>query len=332
MGSGPPTPELRRPRPGAAPLVGAVLALGVLGGCGGGVLEPKGSDADRTAQLSIGLIVAGTFVFLLVTVLLAVALFNKTERDHSRRLIIGGGIALPAVVLTTITGFSVWAGEELTSASDDPLVIEITGHQFWWDVRYPDHDVRTANEVHLPVGEPVELRLTSADVIHSFWVPQLAGKRDLIPGRVVSHTVQIDEAGGLQGYCAEFCGIQHANMRIDAVGHEPDDFDAWIAEQQEPAVVFTDGPLLEGQEAFLGSACVYCHRVDGTNATSEFGPDLTHLMSRESIAAGTLPLNRGELAGWLLDPQLHKPGNQMPPTRLDPDQLLAILDYLETLE
>ncbi len=332
MGSGPPKPDRRRARGGAAPVVGAVLATVVLGGCGGGVLEPKGSDAERTAQLSIGLIVAGTFIFLLVTVLLAVALTRRSERDLSRPLIIGGGIVMPAVVLTAITGFSLWAGEELTSAADDPLVIEITGHQFWWDVRYPDHDVRTANEVHLPVGEPVELRLTSADVIHSFWVPQLAGKRDLIPGRVVRHTVQIDEVGRLSGYCAELCGIQHANMRIDAVGHAPDAFDDWIAEQQQPAEVHTDGPLLEGQEAFLGSSCVYCHRVDGTNASSEFGPDLTHLMSRESLGAGTRPLNRGELAGWLLDPQLHKPGNRMPPTRLAPDQLLAILDYLETLE
>lgn len=308
------------------------VVLAGLPACGIDALEPQGSNAQRISTLTIGLLTVGTFVFVLVLALFAAALFRRPGGDISRPLILFGGIALPAVVLMGVAGASLWVADGISAEDPDPLVVEITGHQFWWDVRYPDHDVRTANEVHLPVGRPVRFELTSADVIHSFWVPQLAGKRDLVPGRTTTLRATLDEPGRLAGYCAEFCGIQHANMRIEVVGHEPDDFEGWIEHQRTPATVHTEGTLLAGQDAFLGSSCVYCHRVEGTNASSDLGPDLTHLMSRERIGAGALPLTRGDLAGWILDPQGHKPGNRMPATHLAPDQLNALLDYLETLE
>ena len=329
MASRPPRADPDRPSRKAAV---AVLVPLVLGGCSPQALDPAGRGADRVATLTWVMGIAGLAVLAAVLAVLAVAVRSERPRVSSTRLIVGGGIIVPLLVTVGLVGLTVWVGNDLTRRADDALVIEVTGHQYWWDVRYPDRDVRTANEVHLPVGVPVELHLRSADVIHSFWVPRLAGKLDLVPGRTNHLTVQADQTGRLAGYCAEFCGIQHANMRLDVVVHEAEAFDRWIAEQAEPAVTHTAGPLLEGQEVFLGSSCVYCHRVAGTNASSEVGPDLTHLMSRERIGAGVVPNTSGHMAGWILDPQHLKPGNRMPATVLSARELEAMIAYLEALE
>ena len=330
---------------GAPPLWLALVPLMLVAACGGGALEPRGTDAQRTFELTMILVVLGTAIFVFVLALLAASLLRHRRSEHhgppqeagatddraERRFVVGWGIAMPSGVLVVLVGLTLWVGADLGRERQNPLVVEVTGHQFWWDVRYPELDIRTANEIHLPVDRPVELRLESADVIHSFWIPQLAGKRDLIPGRTNMLTLESDTPGRYQGYCAEFCGIQHTNMRIEGVVHSVEDFEDWVDRHQQPAAVHTEGSLLAGQEAFLGSSCVYCHAVEGTNATSTRGPDLTHLMSRHSLGAGALPMTRGNLAGWILDPQHSKPGNHMPPTLLEPDQLQYMLEYLESL-
>lgn len=217
-----------------------------------------------------------------------------------------------------------------------PLTIEVTGHQWWWQVTYADTSVHgrfeTANEIHVPVGEPVLLLLSSQDVIHSFWVPNLAGKKDLIPGHSQSFWFQADTAGIYRGQCAEFCGEQHAKMALNIVAQPLREYRRWVAGQQGPAAPPTDSIARRGQEVFLTSTCVMCHAIGGTMAGSHNGPDLTHLASRLTIAAGTLPNTRGNLAGWILDSQQIKPGNKMPPNMLEPKDLDALLTYLQSLK
>ncbi|HXW00915.1 MAG TPA: cytochrome c oxidase subunit II, partial [Anaerolineae bacterium] len=214
----------------------------------------------------------------------------------------------------------------------DEVIVEIEGNQWWWEVNYPLQEFTTANEIHIPVGPPVELKVTSIDVIHSFWVPELHGKIDLIPGQTNSFWLQADEPGVYYGECAEFCGIQHAKMALVVVAQPEAEFTAWLEQQQQPAAQITEATLLEGQQIFLGSACISCHTVKGTNATGDLGPDLTHLASRLTLAAGTLENNQNNLAGWIIDPQNIKPGNLMPSTDLSENELQALLAYLESLE
>ena len=212
------------------------------------------------------------------------------------------------------------------------LEIQVTGHQWWWQVRYPDAQVTTANEIHIPIGQPVEIRATSTDVLHSLWIPQLSGKLDLMPDRQASMVIQASQPGIFRGECAEFCGVQHAHMNLIVVADSAEQFTQWLGGQQTVPPAPTDPNLRKGQQAFLGSACVYCHAIRGTNASGTLGPDLTHLASRQTIGAGMLPNSRGNLAGWIVDAQGIKPGNRMPPMQLEGDQPQAILDYLESLK
>jgi cytochrome c oxidase subunit 2 len=212
------------------------------------------------------------------------------------------------------------------------LRIHVTGVQWWWRVFYPEEQVTTANEIHIPTNRPVELLLDTNDVIHSFWVPRLHGKVDMIPGKTNTLVLQADTPGEYVGECAEFCGTQHARMHLRVIAQSPEEFDAWLQAQSQPAPSPPEGILREGQQIFLGSACVYCHAIRGTNASGVIGPDLTHLASRRTLAAGTVPNTRGYLMGWIADPHGIKPGNRMPPTYLDADDLDALVTYLESLE
>lgn len=302
------------------------------------VLDPKGPSAERIADLSWFLIGLGTAVFVVVMALVIVSVFRGRRTGGEEPEVPGGtgfiigGIVFSVVVLTVVLAGTLWALSAL--ADDDPgaLSIHVVGHQFWWEIRYPDQDVITANELHIPVGEPVRVTLTADDVIHSFWVPELAGKTDLLPNKTNVLTLQADQPGIYRGQCAEFCGIQHAFMAFHVVAEEPEQFAAWLDLQTQPAVEPSSDIVRRGQDVFLGSACVYCHRVEGTNAQAMVGPDLTHLASRDYIAAGTLENNRGNLAGWILDPQAIKPGNLMPGVDLPPEDFQALLTYLESLE
>jgi cytochrome c oxidase subunit 2 len=217
-----------------------------------------------------------------------------------------------------------------------PLTIELTGHQWWWEVSYADTSPHgrftTANEIHIPVGEPVLFVLQAQDVIHSFWVPNLAGKKDLIPGYTQSVWFQADTAGLYRGQCAEFCGLQHAKMALHVVAQSKAEYQKWVDQQRETAHTPTDSVQSRGLEVFLTGQCAMCHSIEGTSAGSHAGPDLTHLASRRTIAAGTLPNTRGALAGWIVDPQQVKPGVRMPPNMLRPKDLDALLTYLQSLK
>jgi len=218
----------------------------------------------------------------------------------------------------------------------DPVGITVTGHQWWWEVRYddptPKNIVLTANEIHVPVGRPISLTLTSADVIHSFWVPSLNGKRDLIPGQNATTWFVADKPGVYRGQCAEFCGLQHAKMDIFVVADPPEAFAAWLEAQRAPAAEPTDPLVARGREVFLSGPCAMCHAVAGTRAGGRFGPDLTHVASRSWIAGASLENTRGHLAGWIADSQEIKPGNKMPPVPLAPEDADALLAYLESLK
>jgi cytochrome c oxidase subunit 2 len=306
----------------------------LLSGCASeaSVLRPSGPAAARIANLWWLMLTLATIIFVAVIGLLLLALFRRRRGEAQGRLfIVGGGIALPVAVLAVLFGLTLWTMNAL-AAPPTTVTVRVTGWQWWWEVHYPEANFYTANEIHIPVGQPVRLELGSGDVVHNFWVPELQGKFDLIPGRTQAVWLQADEPGVYQGMCAEFCGLQHAKMRFVVVAQPPDEYAAWVAQQQRQAAAPATELQLRGQQIFLGSACVYCHAVAGTNATSRFGPDLTHIASRQTLAAGVLENNRGNLAGWILNPQTLKPGNKMPPTALSGEDLQALLAYLETLE
>lgn len=318
-----------------------VTSSALVSACGDGALDPKGEEASTVAGLWWVLFAVGTVVFVGVLAVLTVAV-RRGERsggepapddDSGDRFVTWGGIAMPSVVLLVVVVAGVWVGRDLRQSDESQaLRVEVTAHQYWWDVEYPDDDVRTANELHIPVGEPVDLVVRSDDVIHSLWVPKLAGKIDLVPGHTNELRVEATEAGDLSGYCAEFCGLQHTNMRLAVTAHEPDAFDEWLAERSQPAPEPSSDRATEGQRVFIDQGCARCHRVAGTDAEGDIGPDLTHLASRPTLAAGVVDNTRGALGGWVLDPQQTKPGSLMPPTRLEAEELHALLDYLETLE
>jgi cytochrome c oxidase subunit 2 len=249
---------------------------------------------------------------------------------------------IAATVVTTLILFglliaSVSTGSAIANRPSraNPLLIEVTGNQWWWQVRYTSEDASrilvTANEIHIPVGRPVQIKGTSHDVIHSFWAPNLQGKVDLIPSRVTSEWIQADRPGYYRGQCAEFCGLQHAHMAFWIVAQSQNDFDQWMEQQLQPSAAPTDENLQHGQQVFLGTSCVLCHTIRGTNAAGQVGPDLTHIGSRLTIAAGTLPNTKGNLGGWITDPQTVKPGNHMATTQIPSQDLQPLLDYLESL-
>jgi cytochrome c oxidase subunit 2 len=213
--------------------------------------------------------------------------------------------------------------------------VDVVGHQWWWEFEYHDvtpSDVFTSpNELHIPVGVPVVLKAMSTDVIHSFWVPNLMGKRDLIPGIVTNTWIQADEPGVYRGQCAEFCGHQHAHMAFEVVAEPMDKFQAWIRHQREPALEPSTDEEKRGKDVFMQSTCVTCHAIRGTDAGSHVGPELTHVGSRLTLAAGTLPNARGHLAGWIANSQSIKPGNRMPPNALAAGDLQAVLAYVRSL-
>ena len=267
----------------------------------------------------------------------------RSERRGVQAMIVAG-VIVPVVVLSMVlvVTLRVLAKITPTPTSSNTIVIDIAGRQYWWAVRYldaePSRIFETANELHLPVGIPVQLRLRTVDVIHSFWVPGLAGKMDLVPGRTNVMTLQADRAGVWRGQCAEFCGVQHGKMAIVVVAEPKEQFERWRAAQQASATSVT---LLDSAQAtaqladrdvFLRSGCVLCHAVRGTSAGGRAGPDLTHIATRLTLAAGTLPNNTGNLYGWIADPQSHKPGSAMPAVPMTAVELHAIARYLGSLK
>lgn len=283
------------------------------------MLNPQGAPAGALAEIAWVLIAGAAIIFAAVMALGAFAVFSRRLTIPPAVLIVGGGIVFPAVTLTALLVYSTLRME----AEDLPPVlrIHVTAEQWWWRVRYPGFE--TANEIRIPAGQPVELVLASADVIHSFWVPALAGKLDVVPGRENRLRVRAERAGEFRGQCAEYCGGPHGLMAFFVVAVEPSEFEDWTRQQQRPTG--STNPLFV-------SYCAGCHTVRGTAAQGTRGPDLTHLASRRTIAAGLLPRNEGTLAAWIASSQQLKPGNLMPSFgMLTGEELRALAAYLESL-
>ncbi|MDQ1612251.1 MAG: cytochrome c oxidase subunit [Pyrinomonadaceae bacterium] len=317
------------------------------------ILNPAGPNAGNVSRLWWLMFYVCAAVFLLVIAFLAAALArtrrrtNKltdapdTEPDAGRerrmRGVVTGAVVATAIILFVFLVASFTTSRSLYALSDpNNLRIKVNGQQWWWQVEY-ENDVasqtfKTANEIHIPVGQTVTLRLTSSDVIHSFWVPNLGGKRDLIPGHETTLWLKADKAGTYRGQCAEYCGLQHAHMAFVVVAEPVEQFNAWMEAQRRPAAPPANTEQQRGQQVFLASPCVMCHTIRGTDAGGSVAPDLTHLASRQTIAAGMLPNTRGHLGGWISNSQELKPGNRMPPVPLAPEDLQALLSYLESLK
>lgn len=305
------------------------------------VLDPAGPFAGPIEVVSWVLFIMGAVVLTIVLIALGIALFGPREwrrRVGGERIVWIGGLAFPIVVLTglLIYGLNVTAR---VAAEPKPgeMRVRVTGEMWWWRVAYLDDQgrevIQDANEVHIPVGQPVVFELESADVIHSFWVPRLGGKTDMIPGRRNFMRLQADEAGVFGGQCAEYCGGPHALMGFVVVAHEPEAYAQWRAKQAGPAIAPAAPQLARGQAVFDANGCGACHTVRGTEYNGLAGPDLTHVGSRQSLGAGILPNNQGTLAGWISDSQGLKPGNRMPSypvlTGADLRDVAAYLDSLK---
>jgi cytochrome c oxidase subunit 2 len=303
------------------------------------VLEAAGPQAARLLPLWRFMLVVSVLVFALVIGALLWATFRRrraeppSERGMTRTIV--GATALTVIVLFVFLVLDFTVGRALARPPRPGPVVSVTGHQWWWEIEYddslPQRRVRTANELHVPVGQPVIIRLLAADVIHSFWVPSLAGKVDQIPGRQNRLWLQADTPGVYRGACAEFCGHQHAKMALVVIAEPPENFARWYEAQLAPAAAPADPSAARGQRVFVEGRCAACHAVEGTPAGSNVGPVLTHLASRLTLGAGALLNTRGNLAGWVVDPQQIKPGARMPPSPLPPADLQALLDYLGTL-
>jgi cytochrome c oxidase subunit 2 len=313
--------------------------------CGGNqnVFNPAGPAARDIAAFGSQLLIVCGVVYVLVLAALAWALARRrrpedesvdTTRTLGRTVVIA--TAATILILVAVTVSSVVYGRGMTSPpGPGAITIDVVGHQWWWEFQYrdvsPSDFVTSPNEIHIPVGVPIHIKALSRDVIHSFWVPNLHGKRDLIPGQVTNFWFQADKPGIYRGQCAEFCGHQHANMAFNVVAEPMEKFQRWIQNQRRAAPEPTTADQARGQQVFLQGPCVMCHTIRGTTAGSRVGPELTHVASRLTLAAGTLPNTRGHLAGWVLDPQSVKPGNRMPPNALTSDDLQALVAYLRSL-
>ena len=310
--------------------------------------HPAGPAAGLIARLGwLFTIVAMAVTALVVGVLLAALFRRRRDQTHSveqagdprsaTRWIVIGGVILPAAILVVCFVFTLLTQSAIARPPTPPVAtLRVTAHRWWWEVQYvgsrPSETVVTANELHIPVGRAVRIQLVSHDVIHSFWVPELAGKTDVIPGQENTLWLQADRPGRYRGECAEYCGLQHAHMDFTVVADAPADFAAWLVDQRAEAVPPVDSVAAAGLAVFHGSACAACHAIRGTDMLARLGPDLTHLADRQTLGAGTLVNTRGNLAGWIANPQSLKPGSGMPNVPLSGRELQALVAYLETLK
>jgi cytochrome c oxidase subunit II len=321
----------------------SAVAVVMLAACSSeqSALSPSGDEAERVSTLFWVMTIGGTVIMVGVVALAAVAVFASDRvRGWLARepLVIGGGLVFPAVTLTALLayGLTLLASRESVADTADEAFATITGEQWWWRIVYMLADgsrVETANELRVPVGTPVALALETADVLHSFWVPNLAGKLDMVPGRTNVLTINATKPGVSRGQCAEYCGGAHAFMAFHVVAMPPAEFDAWLAAEAGPAVQPGSPELQRGAELFIETGCGACHTIRGTAAAGAIGPDLTHVGGRRWIAAATLPSTAEAIANWIRNNQHIKPENKMPPFDILSDADLALLArYLESLE
>ncbi len=323
-----------------------VVAVTTLAGCGNGsspsILDRAGNESDHVASLwwlMFGL-AAAVYVLVAGLVLWAIARGRRRERGQAPKrgpsdglFIWGGGLLMPVAVLAVLAVVTVTTTKDVRQPSSDELRIHVAGEQWWWDITYPDGGVRTANEIHVPVGRPVDIALSSDNVVHSFWVPQLAGKVDLIPGQTNHLRLTATSAGTYRGQCAEFCGLQHAHMAFVVIAESPQDFARWLARRSSGAGINpTDEQAAQGQRVFERESCAGCHTIKNTSAQGTVGPDLSDFGERRSIGALTVPNTPANLSRWITNSQSIKPGNLMPPIKLDSTELAEVVAYLEGLK
>jgi cytochrome c oxidase subunit 2 len=310
------------------------------------IFAPASTPAQSIFDLSLFVLEVTSAVFVVVFSLLAYAVVKfrkrKTADGREPAQVYGSTqlelawtvIPVLIVVILFLAAARVIASIQNAPKPDNAIEVTVIGHQFWWEYRYPSLKVVTANELHIPVSDPAHptptfLTLLSADTDHSFWVPRLAGKTDLIPNRQNEIWIDPHDTGLYLGQCAQYCGVQHAKMLLRVYVQSREDFDRWIQAQSHPAQV-TDS-VAEGRHIFESTACINCHTVSGTVANGRFGPDLTHLMSRDTIASGIAPNNPDQLRGWIKNPDTLKPGSKMPAMQLGDHELDAVTAYLATL-
>jgi cytochrome c oxidase subunit II len=322
-------------------------------------LDTQGQQGDIIRDLWWLFLVVLSVIFIIVMIILGRSLWKaersdpdrtvfprpvpetveaeETEEEAKAKRNVAIGMALTAIIIIGLTITSYSSERDLHSHSTkNALVIEVRGHQWWWDIHYVDTvasmRAKTANEIHIPVGRPILIHGTSSDVIHSFWIPNLHGKKDFIPGQTTDMILSADRPGKYRGQCAEFCGHQHAHMAFWIVAEPQDQFDAWIRNEVQPAVRPEDTLQKRGYEVFMAAQCIMCHSIGGTPAGSNAGPDLTHFASRSTIGAGTIPNTDANLAAWITDPQRSKPGSKMPPNILTSADIKALITYLRSLK
>jgi cytochrome c oxidase subunit 2 len=328
-----------------ARIVAVAACAGAIGGCGGdqSALNPRSEPARNNATLWWWMLAVAGVVFAGAVALLV---FSWLRRGREGVPIVGErtgfnlamvvlfGIGIPSVVLVAlfvVANFVVMPSTEAPAASREGMTVEVIGAQWFWEVRYPDSGAVTANEIHIPVRTRVTVVATTADVIHSFWVPQLNRKIDMIPGRRNRVSLYAERPGRYRGQCAEFCGLQHSHMAMAVIADPPDRFDAWLADQARPAARPVAGLAARGEQVFMAHQCASCHAIRGTAAAGRVGPDLTHVGRRATLAALTLPNTAGKLAAWIRDPQYFKPGNRMPAIGLERSEIDAVTAYLRGL-
>ncbi|MBY4593252.1 MULTISPECIES: cytochrome c oxidase subunit II [Rhizobium] len=306
-------------------------------------LDVHGASAIHLKHLMLSVIFVCALVWIAVMLVLAYALFRKRRDpagveaggENRATLIVSAAVGATALIITGLTVASFFTTRLIDADGEVAMTIAVKGEQWWWRVTYMQDgapDFETANEIHIPVGRTVLLQLESADVIHSFWIPSLAGKQDLVPGRTNMLAIRAETAGVYRGQCAEFCGLQHSHMAVQVVADDPGSFERWLADQRAKSLEPAEPEAAVGQAVFLEKPCAACHRVRGTPSAGTTGPDLTHVGSRVTIAAGVLERTRGSLAAWIADPQTLKPGNNMPMVPLTSDELRSVSAYMESLK
>jgi cytochrome c oxidase subunit 2 len=325
----------------AAKVGAAVLAGAALTGCAErspSTLAPDGPKARLVTQSWWLLFAVAALVCLIVIVMAILPLLirrrARADPDNQRlRFVVVFGVAIPSTVFSGVFALSL---ADLVHVSSPPqptaMTIDVIGHQWWWEFRYAGTSAVTANELHVPVGVPVELRLSTDDVIHSFWVPKLTPKTDVIPKKVNTTWLTASEPGTYRGECAEYCGLQHAHMDFELVAESSADFRAWLAHQSAPASQPTSALARQGMQLVTTTTCASCHTIRGTPAEAHIGPDLTHVASYGQLGGGVIRNDPTDLASWVDDPQLVKPGVKMPPQPLTGAETRAVVAYLEGLK
>jgi cytochrome c oxidase subunit 2 len=329
----------------------SLAALILFAGCSGNqsALNPVADQARDISHLWWLFCIVMTVIYLLVQIFFVWGITKRAPKEappvlnsdvgRERKLtwLLGIFIGVTAIILLVFMINDFFTGQHMRKLDDPhPLRILVTGHQWWWEIQYeddtPSNIVVTANEIHIPTGKAVQFDLQSADVIHSFWSPNFDGKKDLVPGHPTSLWFRATRTGNFFGQCAEFCGLQHAHMRFEIVVDTPERFQSWLSAQNQSAPSPANDLQKHGQQVFLNGSCILCHTISGTPARGTIGPDLSHLASRQMIAAGTLFNTRGHLGGWILDAPRIKPGTHMPQNNLSPSDFQALLAYLESLK